>query len=257
MQVCPVLALDQSLAAYLAAVPPPGPLGRSLDVAASLVFAGLLQEIDQTILPRRLRFTGTSGAGLSLDVVNRHVLAVAGLSPADDGPLPRSFGQASEPDIAGLRLLLARFATENPRLWVRADRLAAPCEPGATGISTAALRGTVAPVPVSVGPAGLIDRFIRLIGPKVLAMVRSEGGILSVDGTDPDLLARLRGMMAMLDTTPRTDAPPDQLFLLGGDATGPAVLLCIAQSAHLLAAFDSAHMLQCAADWLACQNHPA
>jgi hypothetical protein len=98
----------------------------------------ILEEIDETILPRTLAFRAPDGSTLSLEVANRRLLGIA-RDPAARGELPGLLAPDDDDALAAVAEALARFADGAGALTVTAGPLARQTGPGGLGRSAAAL----------------------------------------------------------------------------------------------------------------------
>jgi hypothetical protein len=100
----------------------------------------ILEEIDETILPRTLEFRAPDGSALSLEVANRRLLGIAGPPDGPEGeahlaPLPPDDDAA----LARVADALARFAGSAASLTVAAAPLSRAAGAGTLGRSAAAI----------------------------------------------------------------------------------------------------------------------
>src|SRR5690606_8925710 len=131
----------------LAAPPaPPQPQGREIasggDAEARL--AALLTEIDETMLPRRLRFQTDIGATLSADGYGRRLLSLPppapqGLSAGHTALVGQPLHTLPEDSLSDLRALLLAFLAPASRLSVAHAPLPQPRDPAALGVAAETL----------------------------------------------------------------------------------------------------------------------
>ncbi|MCU0856599.1 MAG: hypothetical protein MUF63_17495, partial [Rhodobacteraceae bacterium] len=98
----------------------------------------ILEEIDETILPRTLAFRAPDASTLSLEVANRRLLGIV-QDPAARGELPGLLPPDDDAALAAVAEALARFADDAGELTVTAGPLARATGPGGFGRSAAAL----------------------------------------------------------------------------------------------------------------------
>jgi hypothetical protein len=167
----------------------------------------ILEEIDETILARRLTFRREDGAGLALEVANRRLLGLVALrgtfSPEDSdspfAPLPAN----DEDALRAAAETLRSFASAHGTLAVTATPLARAIGPGTGGRSAAAIATALgidlydrpAP-PVTPDPAqGFAPGLARLA--RAVAAVE-DGRPSPATGPDADAVDRLTRLDAAL-----------------------------------------------------------
>ncbi len=162
------------------------------------LLAAMLEEIDETVFARDLRFETDSGAVLVFEVANRRLLALKEASPAVPGLAPQALGDTDQGAIESLRPGLIAFLQPAQRLRVSATRPERAPDPGDIGCSVAVLTrlwlpeaglGPISPPP---SPERLADGFADAFGE-----IASAGLLLRDDApvarTGPeDAVARLQ-----------------------------------------------------------------
>lgn len=193
----------------------------------------LMLEIDETILPRRLTFRATDGAGLVIEVANRRLLTfldlpvdVAGdtdratllspLPPDDDAAL------AAAADALGRYVRLHGFAT------VTTAPLDRDLDPSGIGRSAAAIAEALgldlyAP-PVAVPAPDPARGFAQGLKGMALATARlADGAVAPATGPDADAVRRLSAMgpdslAALLARLGPAQTRAGRFLLLAGEA---------------------------------------
>jgi hypothetical protein len=212
----------------------------------------ILEEIDETILARRLAFRGGDGATLALEVANRRLLGLVEapeelLAQRDRDRLLAPLPPEDEAALAAFAEVLARFAEGRASLAVAALPLGRPVGAGMTGRSAAAVAEALG--------RSLYDRAAPLdpaegfaAGLKALAMasLRVADGVPGpAAGPDAEAVARLGRLDAAAIATlagefeGRPGTAPFLLLAAGGaalflglrtDGSGVAALLPAAQA---------------------------
>jgi hypothetical protein len=177
------------------------PQGREIGVGGSPdeLLAAVLTEIDETQLPRRLRFETDLGAVLNADAYGRRLLALqppgpAGLSAEHAGLIGVPLGDAEPERLASLQALLTAVLGPANRVWVRTETLAEARDPAVLGVAAETLAGLWSlrlggPAPPK--PTLALDRIVASAGPKSLAWLRLAGDSALASGGASDAIERL------------------------------------------------------------------
>ncbi|MEO1679437.1 MAG: hypothetical protein AAFU80_14900 [Pseudomonadota bacterium] len=239
-----------------------GPAGRAVAAVPPLgLVSGVLQEIDETVMARRLVLTNRAGGVLALEVGNRRLLEVdgrrmagrgegganghtsgqagRGSGPSGEGPGLASLNLtfAGGQDLADLRQALVRFCAEG---GVRVERHPSAStrtlEQTGVAVSTLALawaKGTEA----EEGGEGLLPALFDAASGDVRAAVLMSGeAVLDTAGL-PSLVEALSALLA-------TDTPQR---LRNEAATGPEAIALSGDRRLLFMAFDGADAVALAA----------
>lgn len=97
------------------------------------LLAGLLTEVDETVLPRRLEFTTERGEALAFDAYGRRLLALRGSWPNAVNWTDRPLGRLSGDEMAALRPVLEDRLSGASRLFVKTSPLPERRDPAASG----------------------------------------------------------------------------------------------------------------------------
>lgn len=205
-------------------------------VTPESALVAVLQEIDTTVLGRRLEFTNEADAGLSIDVAGRRILRVAGLKPETyASEFADLVGTALEDsDSVEVDLFLQALqvlAEDTAELFVTASPLPRG-QGGGLGCSAATLADAwdlelYAEADTAPNSDNPIDRLMALCGPAATALVLFEDGLpAKQDGTKDAAMAlanlAMDGISALHQTT-EVEQPP--CLLLTNPANPAEVLL--------------------------------
>lgn len=157
---------------------------------ADALLAAIVDEIDETILPRRLSFALESGSVLHLAAANRKLQAVVSPAPAGlpDSVCDQELGDVDDPTVAaiaeGLRAVLAdggtlTLSSIRPKTLFASD----------IGIQTSLLRKAWQideqdSAPAAKDPGEILGGFLASLGDEALAWLRIEGEAVTDQGGD-------------------------------------------------------------------------
>ncbi|MEM8631005.1 MAG: hypothetical protein AAGF74_07200 [Pseudomonadota bacterium] len=104
------------------------------------LLATLLQEIDETVLPRRLVFESGNGGRLEIEATNRRILRVVsmqanGLSASHKAMIGKGLTEAEDQDLDVLFSMFDALVGDSDTLSVSADRLSDATAPADVGCS--------------------------------------------------------------------------------------------------------------------------
>lgn len=159
------------------------------------LMAGIVTEIDETILPRRLTFTLSNGSAVHLSVANRRLQAI--MAPAPDGIdaaiVDQELPDADDPKVAalgvGLRAVL-EGAESLAISSVRPKRLFA----SDVGVPIAQLErawGIEVSEAEPADPSEVLGDFLKKITGDAIAWLRIEGEAVTDQGGDANAAAKL------------------------------------------------------------------
>jgi len=184
--------------------------------------AGILREIDETYLPRRLELRA-GPRELALVVRGGRLLSVDGAKPAKPGPdggiLGRPIDAEDGEAVAALRRVLAAFATGQDAIGVVAG--AADADPSASGVSARALAASWG-IDLDAGPPTrppVLDGFLAALGGSARAWLRLADGAEKGAKGGPGEQETLRKVAAEAGGT-APDAAPSCLVLGGSRRAG-------------------------------------
>ena len=164
----------------------------------------ILEEIDETILPRTLDFSAPDGSTLTLEVARRRLLAIAAHpdAPADGPERDRLLAPLSPDDDAALAAVadaIARFAGAAAHLTVAVAPLSRPAGAGPLGRSAAAIAGMLgitlydaAPQVEMPDPAKGFGAGLARLAHAVAEVAGAEPG--PATGPDADAVGRLSAL---------------------------------------------------------------
>ena len=206
------IALDHSLAKYLANFLPKGAKSQSIMARDELdIFTAIMDEVEKTILPRRIIFQSNFNNIFSLFVTDRHVVQVIETSGPWAAQMQNTSEKPHDPATTDLTIdrvywLLTKFAAAAEGLSITHQQLAA-FPTGGTGISGRSLQ-----IYHPKQRLSLIQRFMDRLGQLPKAS-------LWTDGTGPDQRYGDTTLLQSLQQTLRPEIDPgfeseDQLIIL-------------------------------------------
>ena len=167
---------------------------RGADAEALLV--AIVNEIDETILPRRLSFDLESGKAIHLAAANRKLQAL--LSPVPDGIdaalQDQELPDAEDPKVASLALGLRNVLQDADSVRVSSMR-PAKLFASDVGVPTSQLKKawglTQAVSKSATDPNEILTGFLATLGDDTVAWLRIEGEAVTDQGGDADVLEKL------------------------------------------------------------------
>lgn len=162
---------------------------------AETILAGIVTEIDETILPRKLTFSLDGDAKISLAVANRRLQAL--LSPAPKGLdaelADQELPDADDPRIAalasGLRAVLS--GVENVTISSSRPKQQYPSDVGVPASQLERAWGIKTVISAPTAPQDVLRDFLQGIGEDAIAWLRIEGETVADQGGDASELAQL------------------------------------------------------------------
>lgn len=223
----------------LAAAPGPAMAEGRLVASGPGLLAALLNELDETVLARRLGFTTDTGQRLYCDVYGRRLLALRPPLPASAAGVPGAealidtpLGALDDDGMARLRALFEAFLAGASRLYAISADLPEERNPAVLGTAASTLAAAWELTLDAEPPAGPpLDLFQSAVAPLALAWLRVADRTADKWGGAPDGVARLTRFAAETRTSllaPDPDPTAGPRFTILG-RQGDAGHLVIAQ----------------------------
>ncbi len=190
------------------------------------LLAGILAEVDEIILPRRVSFALANGPALQFAVANRRLQALLAPTPATEGAAQladKALKDAEDPNLAALKVVILATLKSADALTITSRRQTDAGFPSDIGVPVQQLArawNVTEAVDDEVTAEAMLEYFIAGLGDRVLAWLRIDGEEVADQGGDAALLGTIGEHAAVfLDGY---FAKRDQLYQ---GETGPAALV--------------------------------
>ena len=194
------------------------------------LIAGILAEVDETILPRRLSFALADGPVLHFAVANRRLQALLAPTPATEGAAQladKALKDIEDPNLSALKDAVVATLKSADALTITTQRQpdgGFPSDIGVPAAQVARAWNITEVADEQATPEAMLVEFIASLGDRVLAWLRIDGEEVADQGGEPALLGAIGENAAVfLDGY---FAKRDQLYQ---GETGPAALVLNAQ----------------------------
>ncbi len=207
---------------------------------------GILQEVQETVLPRDLHFCAAAQSELVLTVAERRITR---MRLVEEGALSQNLlKDGSADDLAQVAASLVAFCADASEIWVRAELISDHLAVDAVGLSLSALKSHLGGVDgAAVEPISL-DAAVS--GSKDFALA-----VLDSNAAEPDQIIGQRDLGASLRLLDaellRDGVGKDRLSIWSGAMPDdPSILLAVRNQRRIWLAFEADNLDACLACWI-------
>lgn len=232
--------------------------------APEKLLAGILAEVDETILPRRVSFAAADGPVLHFAVANRRLQALLAPTPATEGAAQladKALKDAEDPNLAALKDAILATLKSVDALTISTTRQSEAGFPSDIGVPVAQVArawNISEAAEDEATPEAALTKFIDSLGDRVQAWLRIDGEEVADQGGDAALLGTigehaavfLDGYFAKRDQLYQGETGPAAL-VLNADGGVPSLVFLDCGSALAFLAVAADASADVARDWQA------